>query len=76
MVIWSKNQGINIVAPYCWIFPPVQLMLSGCGPVQSYRLGSALRKGAEMPVAAQRPFCHAGMPRLAGPRNCLGGQFS
>ena len=32
MVIWSKNQGINIVAPYGWIFAPVQLTLSGFGP--------------------------------------------
>jgi hypothetical protein len=43
MVIWSKNQGVNIVAPYCWIFTPVQLILSGCAP--SNPTGSAQRPG-------------------------------
>jgi hypothetical protein len=44
MVIWSENQGVNIVAPYCWIFTPVQMIPSGCGPVQSYWLALDVRK--------------------------------
>ena len=54
VVIWPKNQGVNIVAPYCWIFPRVQI-LSGCERVPSYRLSSALRKRPRCPLRRSVP---------------------